>query len=443
MNKETVGYIIDFLTLGNASCVFYGKSIEANPNAKVIIEQSSFWDNGIYGTENSLPLEPLLLFSGTPILFGKSEITKLPSGQIVLHADIVASSYFLLSRYEEFIRKDCRDIHGRFPGKESILFKAGYAQHPIVDEYGKLLRDLLHENGVPVLPETEGFGKIYLTHDVDIPFKYPSLFSAVKQVIKNIIKWKSSEVYSPKPIHNYFNIKDDEIYTFPKLITYDSSLKKKASNIPFESIYFIITAGSVLNNKYYNFNAFKVKKLLQYLVDQDSTLGLHVSYEGGAQPSLLLKEAFALQKYLKVKNGHSFYSRHHYLRWHEPEDIVYMEQAGITDDFTLAYADYTGFRCGTSRPYRFINPSTQELAKVIIHPLTIMECSLNASEYMDLDYKNALEYSRAMIDQVYKHNGDLILLWHNTQFLGNNFMEKLYAAVLEYIAAKIKGEPTY
>jgi len=126
-------------------------------------------------------------------------------------------------------------------------------------------------------------------------------------------------------------------------------------------------------------------------------------------------------------------SRNHYLLWQYPEDVSYMEQAGITDDFTLSYADSIGFRVGTSRPYRFINPKTKELSNVTIHPLEIMECSLSNQEYMNLDYEDALNNCFDIINQIYKHNGELVLLWHNTEFCGQNYQEKLYKEILKYI----------
>jgi hypothetical protein len=436
MNKETVAYIIDLLTLGNVSSVFYGMIEEADSNIKIIIEQSCFWEDGIYGTEKSLPNEPLLLFRNVPILFGSPEITMSPSGQIILHADIIASAYFLLSRYEEFVKKDCRDIHGRFLGKESVIFKSGYAQRPLVDEYGELLRGLLCEVGVAILGVKNGFSKIYLTHDIDIPFKYHSFFSVIKQFIKNMIKRGDEKKCFLGVFHAYVNINDDDYYTFPKLIEYDSSFKKRICDIPVEHIYFIIAANHILNRKYYNFNSPKIQRLLQYLIEHDSILGLHVSYEGGLDPIRISKEVKKLQNFLQVNKGSVFYSRHHFLRWHEPEDVVFMEQAGITDDFTLTYADCIGFRCGTSHSYRFINPSTQMLTNVSVHPLSIMECVLNRNEYMGLDYDNAFAYCKTMIDQVYRHNGEIVLLWHNTEFTGCNYQEKLYIAILAYIASK-------
>ncbi|MFQ9022602.1 MAG: hypothetical protein ACLR6J_18125 [Parabacteroides merdae] len=37
------------------------------------------------------------------------------------------------------------------------------------------------------------------------------------------------------------------------------------------------------------------------------------------------------------------YNRHHYLASREPEDMVWLEKAGITDDFTMGYPDMPVF----------------------------------------------------------------------------------------------------
>jgi hypothetical protein len=62
-----------------------------------------------------------------------------------------------------------------------------------------------------------------------------------------------------------------------------------------------------------------------------------------------------------------------------------------------------------------------------------MECTLKRAAYMHLKYEDAFEYCKEVINQVYTHNGELVLLWHNTEFLGLNYQEKLYQRVLDYI----------
>jgi len=421
-------YIINFLALFSVSeseIIHYGKIEDASAVAKIIIIPAF---NNFEIT--NLPATPFIQIDNTPILFGSSKIER-QNDRLIIYADIIASSFFLLSRYEEILKPECRDKHGRFLAKDSVVFQQGYGNRPLVDEYGMLLHKWLREIGVTVPEEKEGFSKIYLTHDVDEPFRFRRLYSVFKQYIKNIIHYH----YCAYPMKKYFFEQFDDYNTFSKIINHDKSLQVSLSEIPVEVIYFLITAGSFLNRKYYNFFSKKVNRLLDFLKTSGATLGLHVSYEAGKNPKNIKDEA---KKIIEKLNLTSLVSRHHFLRWRDPQDITFIEQAGITDDFTLSYADNVGFRVGTSRPYRFINPVTKELTNVVIHPLEIMECTLNRANYMNLDYEDALNICKEIINQVYKHNGELVLLWHNTEFIGTNYQEKLYNAVLEYIKCNLK-----
>jgi hypothetical protein len=417
-------YIIDFLAgfpVVQSGIVYYG-TLESSPSyAKIVIIPS-----GLNFEIRALPVVPLPLIDGVPLLFGTPKIEH-ENGKLVVYADIIASSFFLLSRYEEIVKPECRDQHGRFCAKDSIIFQQGYGNRPLVDEYGGLLRKWLRKLGVTVPSEKQGFSKIYLTHDVDVTFRFERFSVVCKQYIKNILHYN----YCGSPLKKYINERYDDFYTFPAIIGYDRDCKEKLPRVPVESIYFLISAGSLCNKKYYNFNSRKIARLIRTLDESGAALGLHVSYEAGVDPRRISGETRRLAKHLKNYNG---FSRHHYLQWREPEDVVYLEQAGITDDFTLAYADAAGFRVRTCHPYRFINPRTKELSNVVIHPLEIMECTLDRAAYMHLDYEQAFETCKEIVGQVYKHRGELVLLWHNTEFLGINYQEKLYKNLLDYIA---------
>jgi len=421
LNKISA-YIIDFLArfpVSESGIVHYGKIEDASADAKIIIV-SVFLNFEI----TSLPETPFKHLDDTPLLFGNPKIEK-QNGKLIVYADIIASSFFLLSRYEEILKPECRDRHGRFLAKDSVVFQQGYGNRPLVDEYGVLLRKWLREIGANVPDENRGFGKIYLTHDVDEPFHFARFHTVCKQYLKNLLKYN----YSPSPFKKYLDERYDEYYTFPKIINYDNTLRKSLPDVTIESIYFFITAGSFFNTNYYYFFSKKTKRLINLLIKEDAKLGLHISYEAGKNPKKIKHEVKEIKKMGCVK----VLSRHHFLQWREPEDVIFMEQANITDDFTLSYADSAGFRVGTCRPYKFINPKTKELTNVMIHPLEIMECTLNLKYYMNLEYEKALDTCKDIITQVYNHNGELVLLWHNTEFIGLNYQEKLYNAVLEYI----------
>ena len=332
----------------------------------------------------------------------------------------------MLSRYEEILKPEYRDIYGRFLARDAVVFQQGYGYKPLVDEYGLLFRKWLREVGADVPAEKKGFNRIYLTHDVDRPFRFGRFSLVIKQIIKNLIKLN----YCANPIKKYSNEQYDDNYTFPKIIEYDKDLQKSLPEIPVESIYFFFTIGTFFNNKYYNFFSKKVNRLITSLLESGAKIGLHISHEAGINPQ---KIQYDVQCYKIKFDEKELISRHHYLRWCEPEDIMYMEQAGITDDFSLSYADSAGFRAGTCRPYQFINPKTKELSNVIIHPLEVMECSLSHKEYMNLEYEEAFNICKNIISQVYYNNGELNLLWHNTEFLNLNYQEKLYKSIINYI----------
>jgi len=420
-----VRYIIDFLvrlTVTENGFIHYGAAETAPEAAKVVIVPA-VPDLDI----KTPPAAPLAEIDGTPLLFGRPEITR-QDGRLVVYADIVASAFFLLSRYEEILKPECRDEWGRFLAKDALVFQAGYGARPIVDEYGVLLRNWLREAAADIPPDTHGFSKIYLTHDVDDAFQFQRLFQVGKQLVKNALHYHAIS----QPLKKYINVEYDDFWTFPKIIDYDNSLIKEMPQGLVQSVYFLISAGSFFNRKYYNFFSARIRRLIDLLATSGARLGIHISHEGGSNPENIAGE---VKRFRQKIFSEDLFSRHHYLKWQEPEDAAFLESAGITDDFTLSYADCAGFRVGTCRPYRFINPRTKELTNLIIHPHEIMECTLDRECYMNLNYDAALEYCKNIISQVHRHNGELVLLWHNPGFNNKTYQEKLYQSLLKYIAS--------
>ena len=365
----TQKYILSFL-LGDEILEKYvaytslDKISDLTEQTKLVIIQSNFFDDGMYGTSATLPKTPfeLLPNSDIPFLFGEPRVEHTNDGKIILYADLVASAYFMLSRYEEIIKPKSRDQFGRFLAKDSVVFQQDYGMRPLVDEWGRYLRNLLQEAGVEISEEKSGFSKIYLTHDVDLPFRVFNLWSLIIQYAANILK---PHHYLKNPLKLLVCENEDPYYTFPKIIKYDDKLRKTIP-INVESIYFVIAAKG---KDYCNIMLRKFKRLVELLKSNDATLGLHVSLEAGKNPNRIAKEMARLHKVIPES---SLKSRHHFLRWTEPEHIEQMQNAGITEDFTLGYADCAGFRVGTCKPYKFINPNTKQLSGVIIHPKSFM-----------------------------------------------------------------------
>ena len=112
MNDRTLHYIIRFLLGEDISgrviaAIGYTANRKLYDRYSIVIVPSGFFNNHIYGTSASLPELPLQEIEGTPLLFGTPQIEQV-GDTMVIHADIVASTYFLITRYEEIIQRNER-----------------------------------------------------------------------------------------------------------------------------------------------------------------------------------------------------------------------------------------------------------------------------------------------------------------------------------------------
>ena len=431
---KVTGYITRFL-LGNenegyAKHIGYTSDKEEFSSYKLVILPSVFFDQSIYGTIQSSPALPLSLWEDVPLLFGSPEIKK-SDNTLILHADIIASTFFLISRYEEVIRRDERDQHGRFPGISSLPFRAGFLHRPVVDEYGKLLRKLLKETGIDIREPEEKFRKIYLTHDVDQLAHYRN-FRGMGGAISRFFK---NPYQALKAVQTFAGgIQNDPWFTFPWFFELAEELKTENSGVEIENIIFIKTGGGDLmtDKPLHDIRDKDFSRLFALCKQFGVKIGLHPSYQAGLEPDKIANEKKILDETI---DQHTSYSRNHFLSNREPEDMQELIEVGFTDDFTMAYADRAGFRLGTCRAVKWINPLTLQLTNLTLHPLILMDSTLSDDRYMKLRTDEAFSFSKKMIDLVKKYNGDLVLLWHNTTVEKHNgqYHRDLYRWVINYL----------
>lgn len=425
--RDFIQYIIRFL-LGDhipgeyITAVGYTDDIRQFNKFSIVIKPSGFFDTSMYGKKVSIPTLPLKQIEDTPLLFG-DPTEEMVGDTLVLHADIIASTYFLITRYEEMIRRETRDEHGRFPGKESLPYKAGFIHRPIVEEYGLYLRNKFRQLGINLPKEKQGVKQVYLTHDIDSPFYCRSW--------RNVMR----EVFSGRNIITAFKNKADKLendpyFTFPWIFSENKRLEKAIGKNRCKTICFFKAGGNTVQDKpVYNLTSNDMKHLFAFCNKHQAEIGLHSSYQAGIEPDLIVKE----NKRLEAATGKKIkMNRHHFLANREPEHMIALLKAGINQDFTLGYADVAGFRLGTCRAVRWINPVTRKLTSLTVHPLTIMECSLSEEKYMGLSYDEALSYAYGLLDQTKKHSGDLVLLWHNTVFSAQQpgYHKQLYSDLI-------------
>ncbi len=424
--EETVRYTLSFLLRDDPfylSRIGYTADEAEWPRYTLVIKPSAFFQAD-YGTPRSLPPAQPALLDGLPVPFGENRMARYAHAQgetLVLHADFVAAAYFMLSRYEEWMRPTVRDAHGRFPGSESWAARAGLLHRPIVDEYGLWLKARVDElmaegtataDTAPSQAWQPGLRRIYLTHDVDAPFLYRS----AKGLLRSLRDGRGLR----RTFAHWFGENARDPYdTFTTIGALDNSLKttlnKDTSNPVVQDIYFIKSLGKDRYDKpRYRLRSRALRRLRDRLLRQGAALGLHVSYTAGGRPERIGKEKRHLEKAWGVDVR---YTRHHYLRFTQPSQVAFLAQNGLTDDFTMGFADTAGFRLGTARPVRAIDPAARRLTPVTYHPLLCMENTLFNPRYMHLDETQARQTLFQLLDRAHAVGGEACLLWHNTSFM--------------------------
>ena len=390
--KEIVDYIIQFLLYGNveaAKQVGYTANEAEWQNYRVVIVP-----NGLLGKEIVMPE-----FSEAK---GERLEAKGTEHQTwIIRTDIVYNTFFFISRAEEVINTQ-RDEHGRFLAKYSILGQNNRLMIPTVDEYARMLMKLLD---LP-LP-TPSFSQIYLTHDVDTIAHYRHLRGAIGGIVRG--EWRKV-MASLRDIHN------DPAFTFSWLIAQDKKVEGA------ERIYFVKdTTGKGYDYPQYKLDGKDFETAEKLIENSGAKIGWHGSYYGGDKANRLLGDKARLH-------------RSHYLRC-SIDQMQRLAEVGVTDDFTMMFPDQVGFRLQTTRPVRWINPKTMHLTDLVLHPLTVMDCTLSNTNYMHLNEDEAYFECQRLFEKIHQNAGEVVLLWHNTTPAGNTYHRSLYPKLLEIVGS--------
>src|SRR5687767_8899205 len=84
--------------------------------------------------------------------------------------DLLSAAFYLVSRYEEYQAEDS-DRFGRFSATQSILYKLGVLDKPIVNTWAmKLKKKILKK--FPGIPNSRNRFEYTSTLDIDMAFKY-------------------------------------------------------------------------------------------------------------------------------------------------------------------------------------------------------------------------------------------------------------------------------
>lgn len=320
----------------------------------------------------------------------------------------IGKLFWALSRYEEYLPQE-KDIHGRISGKGKVY------KTPFVDEWILNFQETL-KSKFPELKFKKREFEMVLTCDVDQVWKYKNkgFKRTYGAFVKDFIKLDWNEFNTRKNVISGKQIDDYDTFEFFKIFRQAQNDKanqtQRDGNL--KMIFFWLMAdyaqfdknNPVSNHSFQN----KIKEISEW-----AQIGIHPSYASNSNSKKLKSEIERLEKISGQKISKS---RQHFIKLNLPETYQNLIEQGIEEDYTMAYADETGFRAGTCTPFFWYDLNKEEKTNLKIHSFCAMDVTLR--NYLKLNTAEASAELFRLKNKIQKVNGQMITLFHNSNFNG-------------------------
>lgn len=345
--------------------------------------------------ENIRPVPISVSSNGSfPIFFcGKGE----------LGFDIWAASFYLISRYEEYLPYR-KDTYGRFDHAQSLAAKHDFLHRPLVDEWMNAFCNSLRTCFPSLSFKTNRFEHL-ATYDIDesYAYRYKSFFRQLGGGFRDLLQGRIDTVR--ERLHTMALREKDPYDSF----TFIQQLHSPGTDSPI----FFFHVGHRRGRYDKNLSPHhptQIKLIRSLAVSY--RVGLHPSWLSGDQAELLSAERQTLEQLSRCPVTSS---RQHYIRFQLPDTYNLLLDAGITDEYSMGYGSMNGFRASTSRSFYWFNLQRNQQTSLRVHPFCYMDANSFFESGQSIDQAEA-EW-KGLEQAVRQVGGRMITIWHNT-FLG-------------------------
>ena len=313
--------------------------------------------------------------------------------------DIFASSFYLLSRYEEYL-PHVSDVYGRFMAKESVAYNYRFLHQPVIDIWAYKLRDVL-QNRFPKFQFPTR--KYQLQPVIDVPtafyFRKKGILRTLGGTLNDIVRFRIKQLYQRYLV--LMGFERDPYDTFKWIIT-------KQKQCKFKFIVLFLIGDYSTYDKNINTNKKTFVSLIKSVADY-CHVGIKASYFALDDISILKKEKLKMEA---ITNTDLRAVRHSFSKLNLPTSYRNLVELEINQDFSMGYVDTLGFRAGTCTPFQFYDLDFEVQTPLQINPYHCLDFAL-------LKYQSELdktEHLQKLIDEVKAVNGTFTPVFHNYTF---------------------------
>lgn len=314
--------------------------------------------------------------------------------------DIFAASFYLLSRYEEYLPHE-QDEYGRYAHINSLAFREGFLDQPLVNYWLQHFKEVLVQKFPGMLVRKKNF-KCILSYDIDIAWSYlhKGFVRTAGGFARSILKGKWLEVKERWDVLR--SAKKDPYDCFEWL----DALHLYCRLRPY--YFFLVARKQVGYDKNTSTDVKPFRQLIEYYARTYKT-GIHPSWQSGDDIDLLREEKEWLEV---VADTEIIRSRQHYIRFTLPDTYRELIKVGIEKDFSMGYGNINGFRASVCSSFAWYDLKHEVATPLLIYPFCFMDANsfYEQKDSPQVAYAELIRYH----EQIRKLNGMMISIWHNS-----------------------------
>ncbi|MEC8546862.1 MAG: hypothetical protein VXY19_00910 [Bacteroidota bacterium] len=278
-----------------------------------------------------------------------------------LSFDIFAASFYLISRYEEFLPHVKNEL-GSFAPYQSLAYKNSFLEKPVVDLWAVRLQERLNDF-FPELPHNSWKKPVFMPIiSVVNPYKYKnkSLLFYLSDSLSFL--WKFDLFLFIEQILVLFGLKKDPYDNFQEL-------QKSFSKYKINPQYFFLFAKNSYFDRGLSIYKAGYRQLIKNITDYNN-VSLLASYAAQNDTSILVNEIKNLKKLI---NRPISSVRFNYGLLSSAKSYYGLISQELEHDFSMGYNDEIGYRASTAVPFYFYDLNNDLQTSIKINPIVATE----------------------------------------------------------------------
>lgn len=330
--------------------------------------------------------------------------------------DIFSASFYLLSRYEEYLPiEENFDSKGNFLSEKSLAYKEGFLEEPIIDIWVYKLEEKLKSLYTNYNFSKEKKFRFLPVISVNAPYRYRtySILGNLFRLSKKIIEMDWSNFR--KQLRVLLRIDQDPYCNVDKIV----EIHNRNSLRP-------LFALGVSNKKWYKRPIYFAYSTYKKVLCRNYQIALYASEFAMYSASHLkfeqkyLSNIFKMRVVLNLSSSSDFNISKLYRN---------LSTSKVKEDFSMSYSDRVGFRVSTCTPFRVYDLNHEEYYKIEVHSVPLSDWS---AKNMKLTRDEFIMSMVKIANTVKKLDGELAIVYHNDTFVESTTW-KGWSSAYEYI----------